>query len=128
MIASMPGRILIVDDDECLWSGYREYFAALGYQVDCARELEEAQALLAHLPYAVVITDLRLSKLGFGGLELVKFVRDQSIPAHIIVLTGYGWPEIKMEAMVHGVDAFFQKPMRLQDIVEKIEFIARGKA
>jgi CheY-like chemotaxis protein len=128
---SLPGmadRLLIVDDDEQLARGYSEHFTQMGYQVDCARELEEAETLLAFFPYAVVITDLRLSKLGFGGLDLVKYIRDQSLPSRIIVLTGYAWPEIKAEAMTHRVDAFLQKPLRLQEVADKVKILAGGEA
>jgi DNA-binding NtrC family response regulator len=124
----MSERILIVDDDEQLAKGYREHFTQMGYHVDCACELEEAETLLTYFSYAVVITDLRLSKLGFGGLDLVKHIRELSLPSRIIVLTGYAWPEIKAEAMVHRVDAFLQKPLRLQDIADKIKILAGGEA
>jgi CheY-like chemotaxis protein len=79
--------------------------------VDSAGELEEAQTLLSHFQYAVVITDLRLSRLSFGGLELVKFIRDTSSPTRIVVLTAYGWPELKAEAANDGVDVFLRKPI-----------------
>jgi DNA-binding NtrC family response regulator len=116
----MSGRLLIIDDDESLVRAYTEHFADLGYQVDSAHELEEAQTLLAYFSYAVVITDLRLSKLGFDGLDIVKHVRDLSLPTRIIVLTGYGWPELKAEARAQGVDAFVQKPVRLTQLARTV--------
>ncbi len=116
----MSERILIIDDDEYLVRAYTEHFSDLGYQVDSARELEEAQTLLAYFSYAVVITDLRLSKLGFDGLDVVKHVRDLSLPTRIIVLTGYGWPELKAEARAQGVDAFVQKPVRLTQLARTV--------
>ncbi|HUK26502.1 MAG TPA: response regulator [Terriglobales bacterium] len=124
----MAERILIVDDDEQLARGYYEYLTAMGYHVDCARELEEAETLLAFFPYAVVVTDLRLSKLGFGGLDLVKHIRELSLPTHIIVLTGYGWPEIKSEALTQHVDAFLQKPLRLEEMTERIKVLIGAEA
>lgn len=124
----MSNRILILDDDAQLASGYKEHLCDLGYEVDCAQELEEAQTLLAYFPYSVVITDLRLSKLGFGGLDLVKYVRDLSLPTRVIVLTGYAWPEIKAEAMSQRVDAFLQKPTRLKDLAEKISILTGAEA
>ncbi len=116
----MSGRLLIIDDDECLVRAYTEHFSDLGHQVDSAHELEEAQTLLAYFPYVVVITDLRLSKLGFDGLDIVKHVRDRSLPTRIIVLTGYGWPELKAEARAQGVDAFVQKPVRLAQVARTV--------
>lgn len=122
----MEGRILIVDDDDQLRTAYQEYLSGLGYAVDCAREIEEAQTLLSHLQYAVVITDLRLSRLNFGGLELVKFIREAALPIRIMVLTGYGWPELKAEAANLGVDVFHRKPMRLTEIARCISTFTGG--
>ena len=54
-------RILVVDDEEPILFAIRDYFEPLGWQVDCAQELEEAEALLSHIRYTLLIADLRLS-------------------------------------------------------------------
>ncbi|HEY1660629.1 MAG TPA: response regulator [Candidatus Sulfotelmatobacter sp.] len=122
----MKEKILIVDDDEQLIGAYREYLCNLGYDVDCAMETEEAQTLLTHFEYSLVITDLRLSRLNFGGLELVKFIRDAGLPIRVVVLTAYGWPELKAEAANQGIDAFHRKPMRLSDLARTISVLTGG--
>jgi DNA-binding NtrC family response regulator len=124
----MIDRILILDDDEQLALAYHEHFTALGYRVDCAQELEEAETLLSHFPYSVVITDLRLSKLGFGGLELVKHIRELELKTRIVVLTGYGWPELQSEAAAQAVDVFLRKPTRLVDLVHTVSQLTGGQA
>ena len=124
----MKNRILIVDDDDQLVDAYRDYLAGVGYSVDSAAELEEAQTLVTHIPYSVVITDLRLSRLNFGGLDLVKFIRSMAVPARVVVLTAYGWPELKGEATEQGVDAFLRKPMRLSDLAKTVEMLNGGAA
>ena len=121
---SMAEKILIIDDDEQLSNAYKEYLCSLGYQVDCAQEVEEAETLLAHFSYSVVITDLRLSKLGFGGLDLVRHIRELALKTRIIVVTGYGWPELKAEASAQQVDAFVKKPTRLSDLAKTIGSLA----
>jgi DNA-binding response OmpR family regulator len=120
----MADKILIVDDDEQLVDAYREYLTENGYTVDCAQELEEAQSLLAHFSYSVLITDLRLSKLAFGGLDLVRHVRENSLTTRIIVLTAYGWPELKAEAASSGADLFLRKPTELRDLGNAIDLLA----
>jgi DNA-binding response OmpR family regulator len=110
----MKPRLLVVDDEESILSAIRDYFEPRGYEVDCARELEEAEALLSHIRYALLIADLRLTGVqGNEGLELIRFVRDRSPWTRTIVLTGYGSTEIEMEAIGRGVDAFLQKPQPL---------------
>lgn len=124
----MADRVLIIDDDEQLAEAYREYLSEAGYQVDCAQELEEAQTLLSYFAYSVVITDLRLSKLEFGGLEVIKYIRERTLPARIIVLTAYGWPELKTEAANSGADTFLKKPARLKDLGASVGLLMGAQA
>lgn len=114
----MKPRLLVVDDEEPILSAIRDYFEAQGYEVDCARELEEAEALLSHIRYALLIADLRLTGVhGNEGLELIRFACDRSPWTRTIVLTGYGSTEIETEAIGRGVDAFLQKPQPLAQLV-----------
>ncbi len=124
----MTQRILIIDDDDQLTDAYKEYLVNKGHQVDCAHELEEAQTLLAHFAYSVVITDLRLTKLGFGGLDVIKFIRELALNTRIIVFTGYGWPELKAEAAAQHVDAFLRKPAKLAELAETVGELVGAKA
>jgi CheY-like chemotaxis protein len=128
LYTGMADRVLIIDDDDQLVDAYRDYLSESGYQVDCAQELEEAQTLLAHFSYSVVITDLRLSKLAFGGLDLVKYVREGSLQTRIIVLTAYGWPELKAEASAAGADVFLRKPLRLKELGKTVVELAGASA
>ena len=120
----MSTRILVVDDEEPILAAVREYFEPLGYEVDCARELEEAEALLAHVRYALLIADLRLTgSQSAEGLELIRFVRERSPWTRTILLTGFGSAEVETEALGRGVDAFLQKPQplaRLAVIAEEL--------
>jgi DNA-binding NtrC family response regulator len=114
----MKPRILIVDDEESILAAVREYFESQSrFDVDCARELEEAEALLSHVHYALLIADLRLTGAHSNeGLELIRFARERSPWTRVVLLTSYGSPEVESEAVSRGVDAFLQKPMPLADL------------
>ncbi len=104
-----------------------EYFRTVGYDVDCVRELEEAEALLAKLPYALVVADLRLTGIyGVEGLELVGYIRQRCPHTRMILLTAYGTPEIEAEARRLGVDAFIYKPKPLPELAQ-IVFALLGR-
>lgn len=125
----MSARILVVDDEEPILFAISEYFEPLGYQVDCARELEEAEALLSHVRYALLIADLRLTGIHSNeGLELIRFTRDRSPLTRVIVLTGYGSADMEAEALGRGVDAFLQKPMPLAELAEIVAELTRKRA
>ena len=113
----ITNRILIVDDEEPILFAMREYFSTKGYEVDCARETQEAEALLGEHDYALAILDLRLTGThGAEGLDVIELVRAQSPQTRIILLTAYGSREIEAEARRRGADAFLHKPKPLSEV------------
>jgi DNA-binding response OmpR family regulator len=110
-------RLLIVDDEESIRFAVKRYFTRIGFEVDCARELEEAEALAAHTQYGVVIADLSLSDSGSTeGLEIIRYVRRSCPTARVILLTAHGSPSVEKEAYRRGADAFLHKPKRLPEL------------
>jgi DNA-binding response OmpR family regulator len=114
---ALSHRMLVVDDEPPIVFALREYFSERGFAVDTARELNEARRLVAAHRYSVVITDLRLSgTTGTEGFELVELLRGIEPRVAIVLLTGYGSPEIEREAHDRGVDVFLQKPVPLSAV------------
>jgi ActR/RegA family two-component response regulator len=111
--------MLVIDDEEPILFAAREYFESLGFEVDCATELEEAEALLSHVGYAIVIADLRLTGVyGSEGLAIVRHVRERCPQTRILILTAYGSSAVEEEARRLGVDGFLQKPKPLPDVAQ----------
>ncbi|HEX6099539.1 MAG TPA: response regulator [Thermoanaerobaculia bacterium] len=110
-------KILIVDDEELIVLAMRKYFEGLGYSVDSAYELEEAQALLANRRYDLVIADLRLTGIGgVEGLQIVSDIHQRCSDTRVILLSAYGTPEIERESYNRGADAFLHKPKSMMEI------------
>lgn len=110
-------RMLVVDDEERILTALGKYFRAYKYEVDCARELEEAEAMLTHIDYGVVIADLRLTGInGTEGLEIVRYAKERCPHTRLILMTAYGSPEIEQEARRRGVDVFLHKPIPLAEL------------
>jgi len=112
-------RILIVDDQDSILHAVNRFFTRAGFVVDCAHELEEAEALVTHIAYDLVIADLSLSEQGSTeGLEIVRYVRRCCPHTRVIILTAYGSPSIESEALRRGCDRFVLKPKSLSDLVK----------
>ena len=110
-------RILIVDDEHLIVRAMRSYFERLGYDVDSAHELEEAQALLANRTYDLVIADLRLTGIGgVEGLQIVSEVHHRCAKTRVILLSAFGTPEIERESYNRGADAFLYKSKGMTEI------------
>jgi DNA-binding NtrC family response regulator len=114
--------MLIVDDEEAIRFSLSDYFSFHGFLVDCATELEHAEALLEVRSYDVVIADLRLTGInGTEGLELITYIRERAPETRVVLLTAYGSDDVRVEAKRRGVDAFLQKPQRLADVADTVE-------
>lgn len=116
----MHGRLMIVDDEEPIVFSVHDYFTEHGWEVDCARELEEAQALAKVNDYDVVITDLHLTGIDGGeGLELVRYLRAIGTSI-VIVFTAYGTAQSERVALERGAHAFVQKTMPISKIAQLV--------
>ncbi len=112
-------HILVVDDEESILFAMEQYFTARGCTVDCARELEEAEALLTNIRYHLVLADLRLSGIHSAeGLDLVSMVRECCPNTRVMVITAYGTPEMEQEARQRGADAFLHKSTPLPQVAQ----------
>jgi CheY-like chemotaxis protein len=118
----------VVDDERVVLLGMGHYFRAKGYDVDCAREREEAEALLAHHEYGCVIVDLRMTAAhGAEGLEIVALARERCPRAGIVVLTAYGSAAAEFEAKARGADLFLAKPQLLGDLAQDVAVLLGEK-
>jgi two-component system, NtrC family, sensor kinase len=114
--ADPPGdnRILIVDDEDFV----RNLFAhALGDRYDCmtAGNAQEALALLAAQPFALVITDVHMP--GLSGIELLRKVIADFADVAVIVVSGVDRSQRVIDTLRLGASDYLIKPCEL-DVLE----------
>ena len=108
-------RILVVDDEENIRLVLRTLLKKHGYQVETAQNGEEAQRLLDSFGPDLILTDVRMPKM--GGLDLLSAVRAKALPTTVIVMSAYGDTEQALEAIRAGAYDFIQKPFKPEEIV-----------
>lgn len=117
----MSQRILIVDDSSAIRFALGLYFKGLGYDVDAAEGLREADAFLDRVGYQLAIVDLSLSgTFGCEGLDLISRIRGRALPAAVILLTAHGSPEMDAEARRRGAATVLYKNVGLGSIAEEV--------
>jgi len=118
-LEAMRSNLLIVEDHESGRLTMGEYFEAIGYSVTLARDVQEALDRIASGPFAIVITDLRLSPFSPAeGLDVVAAARARLPGAAILVVTAYANPEIVERARRLGADVVLHKPQSLDTLAE----------
>jgi DNA-binding response OmpR family regulator len=122
LAAGMKTKILIVDDLKEILQTMSRYFTIHGYDVDCASEREEAEALIDANSYSVVITDLHLTPVKSNeGLEIIRVLRHESPQTKVIMLTAYSTEEVEKEADRYGISAFLRKPVSLPILRQAVQ-------
>ena len=114
-------HLLVVDDEESICFSMQEYFSHKGFIVDTAREIEEAEHLIATSNYRVIIQDLHMGATkDHDGLRVIRLVHARSPETRIVVLTAYGSREMEDEARLLGADAFLRKPQPLSQVAQVV--------
>lgn len=117
----MGAKILIVDDELALLSAINDYLTSRGYDCECASEVAEAMALLAHIPFDVVVTDVYLSRVPQAdGFAVVSFIRERALDSRVIIMTAHDTPQVVDEAQRLSVDLFLRKPVPLNELADAL--------
>lgn len=111
---SVPGAILLVENEPALQHGLLRYLRHAGLEVEIAGGRTEALEALDRRRFGAVISDLRLSGGGGEeGLEVLWEAKARWSGCRTILVTGYGGPEVQREAGRAGVDHYLEKPFSL---------------
>ncbi len=115
----MPAKILLVDDEPAVLSGY-ERTLHREFQVDTAVGGELGlQAILKTGPYAVVVSDMRMP--GMSGAQFLAKARKSAPDTVRMLLTGYTDLGAAMEAVNEGnIFRFLTKPCAKDVLVPAI--------
>lgn len=112
-------KILVVDDEQ----GFRDCLAyelgSQGYQVVTAANGEEALKKLKATQFKLVISDIKMPKL--GGLETLEAIKRCDSDVAVIMATGYGTVELAVDSMKKGACDFIQKPFAVDQILPLVE-------
>lgn len=112
-------NVLLIDDDrECLES----LSAALQLNgIGVTAFHSPAQAVRRYDPDSVdaVITDYHFPKT--KGTDVVKKIRKKNNNARVIVISGDREKDIETLSLKAGADAFFQKPIEINKMINTLE-------
>ena len=117
--------ILVVDDQEHMCWILRKVLSEAGYRVRTAHKGKEALQVYADEEVMVAIIDYRLPDM--NGLQLFQQLNSgASRPLAGILITSYGSPKLREEALSVGFCAYLDKPFSHQKLLECLDKITAG--
>jgi len=108
-------HVLVVDDSREHREALARIFGRHGYRVTAAADGAEALQALGEGDIDLVVTDLRMPRL--GGLGLLREIQKIRREIPVIIITAYGDSVSAVEAAGWGAAAFLQKPIRRDQIL-----------
>lgn len=124
------GRILVMDDELIVRQVLGKLLTRFGYQVDFAKEGNEAiqlyqKAKNENRPYLLVIMDLTIPG-GMGGKETIKELLMVDPTVRAIVSSGYFNDPIMANYQNYGFKGFISKPYKMKELQNIIFNITHG--
>jgi len=107
-------KILVVDDEQSMRDVLSIMLKRAGYGVTTASDGEEAVGHIHKEIFDLVITDLRMPKM--GGLDVLKTVKACSPETVVLVITAFASAESAVEAMKHGAYDYLTKPFQVDEV------------
>lgn len=116
----MERKVLLVDDDKSLRETFIKGLAAYSdtFTVLAAKDGQEAVELLEAQDIYLVITDLKMPRM--DGFALLSHIIEHYPEIPVIVITGYGTPQMKKLAQKSGAVGYIEKPFMIEDLAESI--------
>ncbi|MBI4810512.1 MAG: response regulator [Ignavibacteriales bacterium] len=112
-------HILIVDDDDAIRFLLKDMLSEEGYNISTASDGAEAIALLQNDRFNLALLDIIMPNV--SGFGVLKFIRENSLPTKVIMLTAYSELKLAVESKMLGADDFIGKPFMRPDLLNTIK-------
>jgi two-component system response regulator PilR (NtrC family) len=116
---SKTNQILIVDDNPHMSSLLSDILDFFDYRAVGARDGEEALKTLTEKSFDMVITDLKMPKM--GGMDLLRTLKSKFPRLPVVVITGFGTDSSRSDAFAAHADGFLAKPFKVEEIKELLK-------
>jgi two-component system response regulator PilR (NtrC family) len=111
---NQPPHVLVVEDDGEMRALLADALSDEGYQVAQAEDGAQAASRMTQESFDLVITDMKMPRM--GGLELLPVIRKTWPETPVIIITGFGDASTLADAYVKGAYSYISKPFSMQDL------------
>lgn len=119
---SVPGKVLVVEDEDSLREALRYNLGRTGYTVFAVGNGMEALEAARREKPDVIILDIMLP--GLDGLEVCRQLRRETATP-ILLLTARGTESDKVVGLETGADDYMTKPFSLRELQARVRALLR---
>jgi response regulator RpfG family c-di-GMP phosphodiesterase len=112
-------KVLVVDDEKFIRDILADFLAMEGYNVRTAEDGTAALVELERCRYDMIISDLKMPKM--GGIELLEHSSQRSPGVLTVIMTGFGTVETAIDAMKRGAYDYILKPFKVDEVIHVVQ-------
>ncbi len=125
----MPYKVLIIDDSRTMREVLKVYLMGGKYEFIEAESATRALDVLKLVPVDLIIADINLPRM--DGITFLHHVKESNLPrlrsVPVILVTGDKSEELQDRLRGAHADAFLQKPLDAERLVEVVERLLHEK-
>ncbi len=110
----MPGKILVIDDEQDIRMSLRGILEDEGYEIS---EAESGEQGLKHIDPDVELVLLDIWLPGMDGLEVLNQIRAHHPYLPVVMISGHGNIQTAVQAIKSGAFDFIEKPLSLEKVL-----------
>ena len=120
-------RVLLVDDEPALTNLLKMALHYEGWEIEVARDGQEALAKFAEFEPDLLVLDLMLPDI--DGLQILKMIREAEGYTPTLMLTARDSVIDRVTGLTAGADDYLTKPFSLEELVARLRgLLRRSKA
>jgi putative two-component system response regulator len=123
----MPGKVLVVEDDDANARFFTRLLARDGHAVQCARTGDEALDAMPAVRPDLVLTDVMLP--GISGFEICRRIKSNpdTCLTPVVLVTALQSSQDRIEGLDAGADDFISKPLNSHELIARVRSLLRIK-
>lgn len=119
-------RMLLVEDNDDLAETIIDRLRAEGHSIDREADGNEANDLLRHARFDIVLLDINLP--GRSGYEVLRSLRARDDQTPVIILTARSQIDDRVLGLDAGADDYMVKPVDFRELSARCRVLARRRA
>ena len=119
-------KILIIEDEEGLREGMKEYLVNAGHICETASDFYGAIQKIQLYRYDCIILDITLP--GGSGLQILEMLKHDKLPDGVLIVSAKNALPDRLSGLRLGADDYLTKPFHLSELLARVEAIVRRRS
>ena len=122
---TIPGSILIVEDELAFRETLETFLRKRGYRVASSVNSNEALERITQEPFDLILADAPAA--GRSGLQLLEQIKMRGGDEEVVIMSAFATIDQSVEAMRCGAGDYLTKPFQLYEVANVVERVILRK-